>query len=87
MVHAGEYIGEMSLASARWILRTASARARGDVVLLSMNREQFKELLERNPTLSNAMFGVLSQRLDNTNAATFRDLTEKNRQLQQALTS
>jgi phosphoserine phosphatase RsbU/P len=27
---------------------------------------------------------VLSQRLDNTNVATFRDLTEKNRQLQQA---
>ena len=30
------------------------------------------------------MIGVLSQRLDNTNAATFRDLTEKNRQLQKA---
>jgi sigma-B regulation protein RsbU (phosphoserine phosphatase) len=30
------------------------------------------------------MVNVLSQRLDNTNASTFRDLTEKNRQLQKA---
>ena len=30
------------------------------------------------------MVSVLSQRLDNTNASTFRDLTEKNRQLQKA---
>jgi sigma-B regulation protein RsbU (phosphoserine phosphatase) len=30
------------------------------------------------------MVSVLSQRLDNTNVSTFRDLTEKNRQLQQA---
>ena len=30
------------------------------------------------------MVSVLSQRLDNTNVSTFRDLTEKNRQLQKA---
>src|SRR5690349_17367352 len=83
MIHAGEYIGEMSLLQPGG-LRTASARARCNVSLLSMNREQFKGLLQRHPELSNAMIGVLSQRLDNTNAATFRDLTEKNRQLQKA---
>ena len=83
MIHAGEYIGEMSLLQPGG-LRTASARARGNVVLLSMNREQFKALLDRHPELSHTMIGVLSQRLDNTNAATFRDLTEKNRQLQKA---
>ena len=83
MVHAGEYIGEMSLLQPGG-LRTASARARGNVVLLSMNREQFKALLDRHPELSHTMIGVLSQRLDNTNAATFRDVTEKNRQLQKA---
>src|ERR1043165_4003191 len=83
ILHAGEYLGEMSLLQPGG-LRTASARARGNVVLLSMNRDQFKDLLQRHPELSNAMIGVLSQRLDNTNAATFRDLTEKNRQLQQA---
>ena len=83
ILYEGEYLGEMSL-----ILpgghRTASARARGDVVLLSMSRKQFRDLLQRHPELSNTMVGVLSQRLDNTNISTFRDLTEKNRQLQQA---
>ncbi|HJQ13390.1 MAG TPA: cyclic nucleotide-binding domain-containing protein, partial [Anaerolineales bacterium] len=83
LLHEGEYLGEMSLLQPGG-LRTASARARGNVVLLSMNREHFKALLQRHPELANAMIGVLSQRLDNTNAATFRDLTEKNRQLQQA---
>ena len=83
ILHAGEYLGEMSLIQPGG-LRTASARARGDVVLLSMSREQFKDLLLRHPELSTAMVSVLSQRLDNTNVSTFRDLTEKNRQLQQA---
>jgi len=64
--------------------RTAGARARGDVVLLSMSRKQFQDLLHRHPELANAMVRVLSQRLDNTNISTFRDLTEKNRQLQEA---
>jgi sigma-B regulation protein RsbU (phosphoserine phosphatase) len=64
--------------------RTASARARGDVVALSMSRTQFRDLLKRHPHLANAMVQVLSQRLDNTNISTFRDLTEKNRQLQKA---
>lgn len=83
IVRAGEYIGEMSfmMPGGR---RTASVRARGDVVLLSMSRQQFRDLLHRHPELAYAMVSVLSQRLDNTNVATFRDLTEKNRQLQRA---
>jgi phosphoserine phosphatase RsbU/P len=83
VLHAGEYLGEMSLIQPGG-LRTASARARGNVVLLSMNRQQFKDLVEHHPGISAAMVNVLSQRLDNTNISTFRDLTEKNRQLQQA---
>ncbi|NWG35884.1 MAG: SpoIIE family protein phosphatase [Chloroflexi bacterium] len=83
ILHPGEYLGEMSLIQPGGH-RTAGARARGDVVLLSMSRLQFKELLKRYPHLANAMVRVLSQRLDNTNVATFRDLTEKNRQLQKA---
>jgi len=82
MIHAGEYIGEMSLITGA--PRTASVRARGDVILLSMGRSQLMDLLQRHPHLANDMVGVLSQRLDNTNVSTFRDLTEKNRQLQQA---
>ena len=81
-IHAGEYIGEMSLITGA--PRTASVRSRGDVILLSMSRVQLMDLLQRHPHLANDMVGVLSQRLDNTNVSTFRDLTEKNRQLQQA---
>jgi phosphoserine phosphatase RsbU/P len=84
VLHEGEYLGEMSLIQPGG-LRTAGARARGDVVLLSMNRSQFQDLLHRHPELSAEMVSVLSQRLDNTNVATFRDLSEKNRQLQQAI--
>ena len=83
VLHEGEYLGEMSLIQPGGH-RTASARARGDVVSLSMSRTQFKDLLKRHPHLANAMVRVLSQRLDNTNVSTFRDLTEKNRQLQRA---
>src|SRR5215207_1331482 len=79
----GEYLGEMSLIMPGG-RRSAGARARGDVVLLSMSRDQFRDLLQRHPELSSTMVNVLSQRLDNTNVSTFRDLTEKNRQLQQA---
>ncbi len=83
VLQEGEYLGEMSMIQPGGV-RTASARARGHVTLLSMSRDQFKDLLQRHPELSTAMVSVLSQRLDNTNVSTFRDLSEKNRQLQQA---
>ena len=83
ILHPGEYVGDMSLIQPGG-LRSASARARGNVVLFSMNRKQFGELLVRHPELSTEMVSVLSQRLVNTNMSTFRDLTAKNRQLQQA---
>lgn len=78
----GEYIGEMSLVTGA--PRTASVRAHGDVVLLSMSRAQLMDLIHEHPQLASTMVSVLSHRLDNTNVSTFRDLTEKNRQLQQA---
>lgn len=81
-VPQGEYIGEMSLVTGA--PRTASVRAHGDVVLLSMSRTQLMDLLQLHPHLASTMVRVLSHRLDNTNVSTFRDLTEKNRQLQQA---
>jgi serine phosphatase RsbU (regulator of sigma subunit) len=83
VLYEGEYLGEMSLIQPGGH-RTASARARGEVVLLSMDRRQFSNLLKRHRELANKMVNVLSQRLDNTNISTFRDLTEKNRQLQKA---
>src|SRR5215211_6062630 len=81
-VPQGEYIGEMSLITGA--PRTASVRAHGDVSLLSMSRAQLMDLLQSHPHLASTMVHVLSHRLDNTNVSTFRDLTEKNRQLQQA---
>lgn len=83
VLREGEYCGEMGL-----ILpgghRTASVRAHTSSVLLSLSRAQFLDLTARYPSLSASMLHVLSRRLDATNTAAFNDLTEKNRQLQQA---
>lgn len=76
-IYEGEYFGEMSLITGA--PRTASVRAHGDAVLLSMGRAQLMDLLQRHPQLVSDMVSVLSHRLDNTNVSTFRDLTEKNR--------
>jgi phosphoserine phosphatase RsbU/P len=83
VLYEGEYLGEMSLITPGG-QRTASVRARGKSTLLSMSRAQFLDLTKKHPELAIAMVRVLSQRLDATNTATFRDLTEKNRQLQTA---
>jgi phosphoserine phosphatase RsbU/P len=83
ILREGEYLGEMGLIMPGGH-RTAGVRARGNVTLLSMSRAQFVELTRAYPELSTAMLRVLSQRLDATNTASFRDLTEKNRQLQTA---
>lgn len=83
VLHQGEYFGEMSLIAPDG-QRTATVRSRGMSVLLSMSRAQFLNLTKQHPELAVSMVRVLSQRLDATNTATFRDLTEKNRQLQRA---
>ncbi|RJP48628.1 MAG: hypothetical protein C4557_12625 [Anaerolineaceae bacterium] len=83
VLHQGEYFGEMSLIAPDG-QRTATVRSRGKSVLLSMSRAQFLNLTKQHPELAVSMVRVLSQRLDATNTATFRDLTEKNRQLQRA---
>ena len=79
----GDYLGEMSLITSGGT-RTASARATKKSTLLTISREEFAMLLERYPKLAHGMIRVLSERLDATNGATFRNLTEKNRQLQKA---
>jgi sigma-B regulation protein RsbU (phosphoserine phosphatase) len=83
VLREGEYLGEMGLLLPGGH-RTASVRARGQATVLSMSRQQFMEMTSRFPEISNSMVRVLSQRLDATNIATFRDLKEKNRQLQTA---
>jgi len=81
VVHEEEYVGEMSLLEPNGH-RSTSARARTDLVLLSMSRSQFRDLLSRHPELARSMISVLNQRLVNTNVQTVRVYSEKNRQLQ-----
>jgi serine phosphatase RsbU (regulator of sigma subunit) len=83
VVRQGEYFGDMALIMPGG-QRTATVRARTPSTLLVMTRGEFDELLKSFPLLAYAMVRVTSQRLDATNTATFRDLTEKNRQLQKA---
>src|SRR5215510_3195339 len=47
VMHEGEYFGEVSLLQSDG-QRTASARARSQAELLSMNRSKFMELLQRH---------------------------------------
>jgi serine phosphatase RsbU (regulator of sigma subunit) len=83
VLREGEYLGEMGLIMPGGH-RTATVRSSGSSILLVVSRQQFVELLSSHPVLANSLVRVLSQRLDATNTATFRDLTDKNRQLQKA---
>jgi sigma-B regulation protein RsbU (phosphoserine phosphatase) len=83
IIGPGEYLGEMSLIVPGGE-RTATARAKGNATLFVMSRDEFNALLEQHPMLVQSMVRVLSERLGSTNEATFRDLREKNQQLQKA---
>ena len=83
VIGQGEYLGDMALLMPGG-QRTATARARIPSTLLVMSRAEFDDLLKRFPLLAYSMVRVSSERLDATNTSTFRDLTEKNRQLQKA---
>ena len=79
----GEYVGEMGL-----ILptgkRTATVRAKNRVQTWVMSHAKFTQVLQRWPVIAYSMVSILSERLDATNDATFRDLTAKNHALQRA---
>ncbi len=79
----GEFMGEMSLLLPGG-QRTASVRSNGPTRLWLLARADFDALLHCQPSLAYTMIRTLSQRLDVTNNPTFRDLKEKNLQLQQA---
>ena len=83
---AGEFIGEMSLLSHEGA-RTASARVEAGSRLLEMRRADFDAFLHRVPAIAYEMLAVLSDRLDEAHNASIRDLTEKNRQLEEAYAS
>ena len=79
----GEYVGEMGLILADG-KRTATVRAKSRVRAWVMSRAKFTQVLQRWPVIAYSMVNILSERLDATNDATFRDLTEKNHALQRA---
>jgi phosphoserine phosphatase RsbU/P len=86
LVRAGECLGEMSLLLPDG-QRTASVRARRESRLLALGRAQFFDLVLRHPSVAGSITRVLSRRLASINDATFRDLTAKNRSLEEALTA
>ena len=79
----GEYTGEMSLVIPGG-KRSASIRTRSKSHLWVMNRDDFDELLHRQPQVAYAMVKVMSDRLRNSDNAAFNELREKNRQLETA---
>jgi phosphoserine phosphatase RsbU/P len=83
---AGEFIGEMSLLS-REGARTASARVEAGSRLLEMRRADFDAFLHRVPAIAYEMLAVLSERLNDAHNTSIRELTEKNRQLEEAYAS
>ena len=80
---AGEFVGEMSLVSMDG-RRTASVRTRTESHVLEMTKQEFDELLSRQPALAYHMVRVLSTRLQQGERATICDLRAKNRELTQA---
>ena len=79
----GEYIGEMSLILPEG-KRTATVRAKKQTRTWVMSHAKFQEIIKRWPMIAYSMLRILSERLGATNEASFRDLSEKNCQLQKA---
>jgi phosphoserine phosphatase RsbU/P len=79
----GQYVGEMSMVIPGG-KRSASIRAREHSHLWVMTRNDFDELLHRQPHVAYAMVKVMGDRLRNSDNAAFNDLREKNRELQRA---
>ena len=66
---AGELIGEMAVLGAGW--RTASGRSKGRARLLFLKEKALKLLIQKVPDLAFAVFGVLIDRLQETNDLAF----------------
>jgi sigma-B regulation protein RsbU (phosphoserine phosphatase) len=77
------FIGEMSLFN-RGGQHTASVRARTPIEAVSMVRSEMAALLSRQPALAYDVMRTMSQRLDESENQTIRELLEKNRELTRA---
>ncbi len=76
----GDFIGELSLINPAG-LRMAMVRARTNVALWQLSRQDFEEVLNSNAPIANSIVRELSQRLTNAHEKTIVDLQAKNREL------
>lgn len=76
----GDFIGELSLINPAG-LRMAMVRARTNVALWQLSRQDFEEVLNNNAPIANRIVRELSQRLTNAHEKTIVDLQSKNREL------
>jgi serine phosphatase RsbU (regulator of sigma subunit) len=83
VMRPGDFLGEMSLLDPGG-LRSASARARGEVVWAEMTPAEFEALLHRHPELSLHLVREMNRRLRRSEADTIHDLQVKNLALTQA---
>ena len=83
LLSEGEYIGEVGLILSKG-RRTASVRACEDAVLLNLSRNHFIEWFQHNPLLVFTIINAIGQREIEKNIGVYRNLLEKDRQLQQA---
>jgi serine phosphatase RsbU (regulator of sigma subunit) len=79
----GELFGEMSLFKEDR-KHTASVRAKSNVEVLLMSKEDMDSLLQQEPLLAYGMMRILSKRLDQSENLTILDLREKNEALARA---
>jgi phosphoserine phosphatase RsbU/P len=80
---AGSLLGEMSIFSGD-NRHTASVRSITPLRLLQVTRSDFDDLLHRHPQMAYSIVNLLSQRLEQSENLTIRDLKEKNKRLQEA---
>jgi PAS domain S-box-containing protein len=78
----GEILGEMALIEDS--PRFADARAREDVSVLALSKDQFKRLLAENPVVAIEIMGSLSAKLRQADLQMISDLERKNAELESA---
>jgi len=78
----GDFFGEMSLLENS--PRFATARSVGESEVLELSRENFKNLITKDPSIALEFMGVLSSRLRQADLQMIHDLQEKNEQLEKS---
>lgn len=79
----GEFIGELSLINPEGT-RMACVRARSDVKLWQLSRQDFDTALKKNPSIATMIMQELSQRLTIAHEKTIVELQQKNFELVEA---